>query len=421
MNYPRFISKSFHGFKVTDIKDFLSKKIVQIYLTRQDDKNFKCSRCGEELQGHHSSHQLRLKHLDLFQFKTTIFLLRRKGHCSFCKKIRSEAIDFLSVESPHLTKEYAWWLGTMCEITAVSRVAEFTGNNKSTMLRLDFNRLKRMFQNYKIPDVDSITVDEVYARAKKYHARESRDKRFFTIICDLKTRRVIYVTESRDKAALDEFFNVIGKERSQKIKVVAMDQHAPFAASVEENCPQADIVWDRFHIMQSFEKTLNEERKEIHYNSNRGSDLAYYASGSFKYLFLKKAKDRNKKEVEHIKMVAKKNHKFYYMELIKERMMSFFYERTYEDAWGIMEEIGVWIKQAGLKILEGWYKWFVAHWKIIKNYFKHRVTSALSEGQNNVIKSLKRRGFGYRNMAYFKLKILQVCGFLNSRYVSTEF
>ena len=44
------------------------------------------------------------------------------------------------------------------------------------------------------------------------------------------------------------------------------------------------------------------------------------------------------------------------------------------------------------------------------------MTSALSEGHNNVIKMLKRRAFGYRNMEYFRLKIMQVCGYLNSRY-----
>ncbi|MBI2604687.1 MAG: transposase [Deltaproteobacteria bacterium] len=41
-------------------------------------------------------------------------------------------------------------------------------------------------------------------------------------------------------------------------------------------------------------------------------------------------------------------------------------------------------------------------------------------GVNNVIKALKRRSFGFRNMEYFKLKIMQVCGYLNSRYATRE-
>jgi len=56
-------------------------------------------------------------------------------------------------------------------------------------------------------------------------------------------------------------------------------------------------------------------------------------------------------------------------------------------------------------------------WETLKNYFTYRVSASLSEGHNNVIKMLKRRAFGYRNMEYFRLKIMQVCGYLNSRSI----
>ncbi|MBK7961877.1 MAG: transposase [Bdellovibrionales bacterium] len=45
-------------------------------------------------------------------------------------------------------------------------------------------------------------------------------------------------------------------------------------------------------------------------------------------------------------------------------------------------------------------------------------TPYLSEGINNVIKTMKRKAYGYRNMGYFRLEIMQVCGYLNSRYCS---
>ena len=70
--------------------------------------------------------------------------------------------------------------------------------------------------------------------------------------------------------------------------------------------------------------------------------------------------------------------------------------------------------------LENWYKNISGGWETLKNYFDFRVTSALAEGTNNVIKALKRRSFGFRNMDYFKLKIMQVCGYLNSRYIKNS-
>lgn len=68
-----------------------------------------------------------------------------------------------------------------------------------------------------------------------------------------------------------------------------------------------------------------------------------------------------------------------------------------------------------------WHNHLEKGWLTLKNYFKYRVTSALSEGQNKLIKMLKRRAFGYRNMLYFRLKIMQVCEYLNSRFVSLDF
>jgi len=57
---------------------------------------------------------------------------------------------------------------------------------------------------------------------------------------------------------------------------------------------------------------------------------------------------------------------------------------------------------------------------MIAGYYGSPVTNALSEGVNNVIKTIKRRAYGYRNMDYFKLKIMQVCSLLNSNYLKLQ-
>jgi transposase len=45
----------------------------------------------------------------------------------------------------------------------------------------------------------------------------------------------------------------------------------------------------------------------------------------------------------------------------------------------------------------------------IENYFKHHVTNGASEGYNNKINIIKRRAYGFKDLEYFKLKILQSC------------
>lgn len=77
-------------------------------------------------------------------------------------------------------------------------------------------------------------------------------------------------------------------------------------------------------------------------------------------------------------------------------------------------ELRDWIWESGIPEPKNWWNKLASQWKTLANYFTHRVTTALSEGVNKVIKSLKRQCYGFRNMEYFRLKILQRCGFLNS-------
>ena len=64
--------------------------------------------------------------------------------------------------------------------------------------------------------------------------------------------------------------------------------------------------------------------------------------------------------------------------------------------------------------------WRLLEEKRLWNYFKYKVTTSMSEGINRVIKGLKWQAYGYRDMEYFKLKIMQKCGYLNSKYHNND-
>lgn len=427
MGIPRFLQ--FEGYETTDVQTTTRDQRVFVYLSARADKRVLCRKCKTPLGKLTSKHPLSLKELPLRGFETIVKLWRRKGFCSTCKKTRSEHIAFLSKESPHFTQDYTWWLGTMCEFSPVSRVAEMMREQNMTVRRIDLRRMQQMLKKYKIPEVTHIAVDEVYARKKAKYKDENRNERFFTVISDLNTRRVIWVSESRSKKALDEFFRIIGKSACERIQVVAVDQHDDYAKSVKEHCKKARIVWDKFHLMQTFGEALNEVRKNLHNRLDKSEpDLQKLTRGKYRFLFLKNTAKRSKEERDHIDDVVRRNDDFSALEIIKEGMTAFFDSLDLATAKERLTQIGKWIDQKivadmmkgeapAFRPLETWYKHLSGGWETLKNYFEFRVTSALAEGVNNVIKALKRRSFGFRNMDYFRLKIMQVCGYLNSRYI----
>ena len=429
MFVPRFLR--FEGYKTLDFQVTIRDQKVFVKLEAEDSRRMQCHRCDGLLDGVISKHRIELKDLPLRGFDTVLRLFRRKGYCKNCDKIRSEKIPFMAKESPHYSQEYAWYIGQMCEFAPVSRVADFNDEDNMTVRRIDLERMRRMLKQYRIPNVTHLAVDEVYARRKKKgDLEDDRDERFCTVITDLKTRKVIWVSQSRKKYALDEFFEIIGKEACQKIIVVALDQHEGYAASVREYCPNARVVWDKFHIIKNFEEAANEVRKSLHRWLSSKDPVVRLTQPKYRFNFLKRASSRTKEESDHIAGVLSRNQDFAKLEIIKERMLTFFDCETQQEARQVFDQIGTWIMEIAedpdparhlqalaFGNLMTWWKNLNAGWDTLKNYFEWRVTSALAEGINNVIKTLKRRSYGFRNMEYFRLKIMQACGYLNSQFI----
>ena len=64
--------------------------------------------------------------------------------------------------------------------------------------------------------------------------------------------------------------------------------------------------------------------------------------------------------------------------------------------------------------------WSIMDDERLWNYFEYKVTTGLSEGINRAIKGLKWQAYGYKDMLYFSLKILQKVGYLNHRYILAQ-
>src|SRR5436309_2696475 len=133
---PRFLSAVVPGFSVVDVKEWLKEGKIEVFLERADDAPEPCCyRCKTKLTVERGKHRMKIEGMPILGLKTYFFFWREKRHCPGCKKVRSEQIEFLALESPHLTADYAWWLGRLCEIAAVSRVAELMGQGEMSVWR----------------------------------------------------------------------------------------------------------------------------------------------------------------------------------------------------------------------------------------------------------------------------------------------
>lgn len=414
--YVPYIFRSFQGYTLRDIKEHHVRRHMQLILERDPSSPSLCNACGCELGHYHDRYRVEAKHLRAFDWTVSVSFFREKRFCSNCNKVRSEMVPFLCPTSPHITMELAWWINRLSEITTVLQVAKLESIDKMSCYKVDKQILLRLLQGYEIPKVTHISVDEVYARsAKQQKDHENRDDLFLTVIVDHRTHKVIWVSQSRSKEALDTFFAMIGPEQCKKIQVVSCDQHKGYAQSVAEHCPNADLIWDKFHLVQGFNEALNEERRlewEKKHDPEADDDLL---AGKYRYIFLTKAKNRSKADQWHMKQIMGKNMKIAYLEVLKEHFHRVFDEQTEEDAMNSLCRCYEWACEIKAKYLAK-YLWSLIDRKEFTNYFRHRLTSGVSEGINRAIKTLKWVAYGYKDMIYFALKIMQKHGYLNHKY-----
>ena len=414
--YIPYVFRQFQGFSVTDIKESVATKKMEVELAANADRSSLCSRCLSPLGAIHDRYRVKARHLKCFDWHVTVSFFREKRHCPACKKVRSELIEWLCPTSPHMTMELAWWINRMSEVTSVLSVSRLESIDKMACYEVDHYILKRLLQWYEIPKVRRISVDEVYARSpKQMKEHENRDDLFLTVVVDQDTRKVIWVSQSRRKEALDQFFELLGPERCQDIEVVATDQHDGYAASVEQYCPQATVVWDRFHLVQKFNEALNEERRSELDKLDPEGKMGDLMNGKYRYVFLTKAKHRSELDRRHIDHVFSLNERMAKLEMIKEHFHRMFDVKDLMQAQEMLGQCYEWAFQCKAIYIIDWI-WRVMDQERFWNYWKCRLTTGVSEGINRVIKGLKWQAYGYKNMAYFALKIMQKCGYLNHRF-----
>jgi len=77
--------------------------------------------------------------------------------------------------------------------------------------------------------------------------------------------------------------------------------------------------------------------------------------------------------------------------------------------------LSVWLQDASLIPFEAFNdfcKYLIRNSEVILNIIREQISSAISEGINRKITVLKSMAYGYHNINYFMLKILQRCGIL---------
>lgn len=395
------------NFEVTDCQ--VKEKEIVWRIEHKATAVYLCSRCGAENFACHDTKWITLWDVP-FGKKNCKWLVKRAR--ILCPCSMNVYVERLSFRSQHhkLTQRFVDYVEqVLCsKMFTVADVARLFDLDYGIIYKIDHEVLRRLIQELQIPDPINIAVDE--KSFKKGH-------NYVTIVTDCDLKKVIWVVEGNKKESLDQFFQILGSQRCAKIQTVSKDLHAPYAASCAEFIPQAIEVADPFHVVKKLNETMDECRKEL----SVGSVLPV---GKRKIIFRLnwvlryKQKNQSEKNLASLDELAKINEPLYRAYLHKESFYDFFDFKPTEarQAENFLIEWIVEAFKSKLKALQEFAEYIKRNTKILLNIILTERSSAISEGINRKVQVIKSMAYGYRNLNYFMLKIMQRCGVLGSMW-----
>jgi transposase len=387
----------FRGFKFYD--SFIDKSNILVVLKRVS-KTGKCPCCNRRCRHIHQRRKRRIRDLDVANSQVFIEFVSYQLNC-VCGYEGYENLEFCE-EYSRYTKRFEKKVSILCKVMTIKDVAKETGISWNAVKYID----KKEAINY-LTDLDSINprkigVDEI--AYQKHH-------KYLTVVRDAKLDKVIWVGKDRKKETLDIFFRKLGVRKSMGISIAVIDMWDPYIASIEGNAPNAQIVFDKFHVAKKVNEALDKVRKEEFAKADKEERVMMKHK---RFLMLSRQKRLDDKKRETLYGLKDINQNLYAAYLLKEQIADILDENNAHMAFKRLRKWIDNIYKAGIKQYEELVVKLKRYMYGIYNYFECKLTNAASEGINNKINVIKRRAYGFRDLDYFVYKIYQLCGIKSS-------
>jgi transposase len=266
-----------------------------------------------------------------------------------------------------------------------------------------------------IKDIQKRDLSSRYAKPKLKHLRHiaideiaiAKGHRYLTVVMDLQSGAVVFVGDGKGADSLKPFWKRL-RPSGAKIEAVAMDMSVAYRGAVSTHLPKAKIVFDHFHVVKLFNEKLSELRRELY---REATDMMQkkVLKGT-RWLLLKNPEnlDKGKNEKQRLQEALKLNEPLATAYYLKDDLRRFWDQPGKRFATIFLDG---WIRRAeasGIRVLQQMGKTLAAHRSGLLAYYDVMISSGPLEGTNNKIKTMKRQAYGFRDMEFFKLKILAI-------------
>ena len=330
--------------------------------------------------------------------RTTLLRIQTpKVQCRQCGCVRTIELPKV-VPSKNHTKSFARLAIDLRKMMTIADVALYLGVSHTMIREIDKLYLGRKFSKPKLGHVKYLAIDEISVR---------KGHKYLTIAMDLMSGEVVFVGDGKGENALKPFWIRLRGSRA-KILAVATDMSSAYFKAVQENLPNVSHVFDRFHIVKLMNDKLSALRRELHRDATDGPDKL--SLKGTRWLLLKNPQnlDADRNEHQRLEAALKLNQSLSIGYYLKEDLQQIWEQSSKREAGKFITDWCSRAQASGIKQMQTMATTIATHRKGILAWYDHSISTGPLEGLNNKIKTLKRQAYGFRDLAYFKLRIYAI-------------
>jgi len=359
-------------------------KRLELHLEHVPGQHFECPKC-KAMCGVHDTIERSWRHLNFFQYRCELFAKVPRTWC------RTDGVHQVEVPWAREGSGFTLLLEALVMLLSaempVEGIADLLGETDTRLWRVLIYYVEQAQAKRDWSKVRRIAVDETSAR---------RGHRYVTNVLDCDGRGLLLMVEGRSAQALGSFAQALREHGGDpaQIQAIAMDMSPAFLKGAAEHFPQAQIVFDKFHVMQLAGQALDSVRRQLQQDGAQLKGALWSLRGNAWNLSLQRQKQRQALCSQYTKLGRAMT--------LRDTLQTIYASPDQLTAESQLHWWCAWASRSRLEPFRSLAKTVRQHWQGILAYFHTGLTSAAIEAVNGIIQLAKRIARGFRNFAYFR-------------------
>jgi transposase len=376
------------GMKITDF--WFANRSKELHLAVKPYKNgCRCPQCGRRGRIVHRTTRLRRwEDLTLMGLQVLLWYAPKEIHCPTHGRVQ-EMIPWAPARS-RITYRQEWRICTLSQIMTQKAAAEILQMASSTLSDLLHRIINRVRHGHKIRGLTTLGVDEVsYCKGRK----------FATLVYDLDRSRVLWVGQGKGRETIDRFFNeCLSVGQKARISWASCDMSRAYTEAIKHHCPNATLVIDRFHVVKALNEAVDEVRKE----QWRALDAeGRKAIKGLRWLLGMHSTNRTKGHTRFLNNLRNSNRRIHRAWVLKDEFEHFWNYTYRASAEKFLKRWMTAALRSRIPTLRKFVDTLKNYYDNIIAFIDRNLTNAVGEGLNRIVKIVKNRASGYRNLESF--------------------